>query len=90
MLKKYREVAVEESTQNLIQERMIYMASVLIESGHRCEEIDVNAEIVSFVEKMNAKVVGVKDLGFDERINFLGKCFDMLAAKNVRSLIHPF
>lgn len=39
---------------------------------------------------MNVKVVGSKDLGFDERINLIGKCFDMLAIKNIRSLIYPF
>lgn len=39
---------------------------------------------------MNAKIVNTKDLNFDEKIHILGKCFDMLVTKNVRSLIYPF
>lgn len=89
LLKKYMDVAAE-GAKDLLQERIIYVASVMIDSGQRCEEVDAGGEIVNFIERMNAKVVSLKDLGFEERINLLGKCFDMLTTKNIRSLIYPF
>ncbi|EAR84103.2 tetratricopeptide repeat protein (macronuclear) [Tetrahymena thermophila SB210] len=77
----------------LMQERLLYTASYLLERGANIHELhfDFKNETIQFVQKVNLKAMESGNvLGFDELINLLSRAIDMLLYKPIFSRIEPF
>jgi hypothetical protein len=93
LLKKYHEYLQNKPnhkfTELLVHERMIYLVATAIENNEKLPEgIVFLTELTTFINSVNIKVMA-SEIPFEEKLNLVSKCVDILFYKAVKNSVHP-